>query len=74
VQIMPLQTLLLGSCVGKGVPPNVQNSEICCKVLLNWFLFSDRISVTRPRNNFTSKYGVPPVPLLAIESWGPSVI
>jgi hypothetical protein len=27
------------------------------------FYYSDRISVMRPRNNFTSKYGV-------IESWG----
>jgi len=62
VQIMPLQTLLFGSCVGKRVPPDVQNTEICCKVLSNWY-HSDRTSVMRPQNNFTSKYGVPPLSL-----------
>ena len=38
MQIMLLQTLLFGRCVGKGVPAIVQNAEICCKVLSNWFL------------------------------------
>ena len=34
------------------------------------FYYADRISVMRPQNNFTSKCGVPPPPLLAIESCG----